>query len=80
MTGQHTEWAAWFAGPLQIKPGSTVGLPEDFDPGERFGLRNEKDGVQLLRRGQQLLTEYQRRLAAQDTHRVLVMLQAIDGG
>ena len=55
-------------------------LPEDFDPGDRFGLDKKKDGAQLLRRGQQLLEEYQRRLAAQDTYGVLVVLQAVDAG
>lgn len=80
MTTQDTGWAAGFAGPLRVKPGSTVRLPEDFDPGDRFGLHKKKDGVQLLRRGKELLEEYQRRLAAQDTWGVLVVLQAIDAG
>jgi len=80
MTGQGASWAAGFAGPLLVKPGSMVRLPEDFDPGQRFGLRKKKDGAQLLRRGRGLLEEYQRRLAAQDTWGVLVVLQAIDAG
>ncbi len=80
MTDQDTDWAPGFAGPLRVKPGSTVRLPEDFDPGDRFGLDKKKDGAQLLRRGQQLLEEYQRRLAAQDTYGVLVVLQAVDAG
>jgi len=57
-----------------------VRLPDDFDPGERFGLHKKKDGAHLLRRGKDLLAEYQRRLAAQDTWGVLVVLQAIDAG
>ena len=80
MSDQDTDWAPGFAGPLRVKPGSTVHLPEDFDPGERFGLHKKKDGAQLLRRGKDLLEEYQRRLAAQDTYGVLVVLQAIDAG
>ncbi|MFI5062894.1 MAG: polyphosphate kinase 2 family protein [Streptosporangiales bacterium] len=67
-------------GRLRVKPGSTVRLPDDFDPGERFGLHKKKDGAHLLRRGKDLLAEYQRRLAAQDTWGVLVVLQAIDAG
>ncbi|MDQ2877386.1 MAG: polyphosphate kinase 2 family protein [Actinomycetota bacterium] len=80
MTGQHAGWAAGLTGPLRVKPGSTVRLPEDFDPGDRLGLHKKKDGAQLLRRGKELLEEYQRRLAAQDTWGVLVVLQAIDAG
>ena len=80
MTGQDTGWAPGFAGHLRVKPGSTVRLPEDFDPGERFGLHKKKDGARLLQRGAGLLTEYQRRLAAPDTWGVLVVLQAIDAG
>jgi len=80
MTGPDTSWAAGLAGPLRIKPGSAVRLPEDFDPGDRLGLRKKKDGAQLLGRGKELLEEYQRRLAAQDTWGVLVVLQAIDAG
>ena len=80
MTGQDTDWAAGFTEPLRVKPGSTVQLPDDFDPGERFGLHKKKDGARLLGRGKDLLTEYQRRLAAQDTYGVLVVLQAIDAG
>jgi PPK2 family polyphosphate:nucleotide phosphotransferase len=80
MTGQDTGWAAGLAGPLRVKPGSTVRLPDDFDPGGRLGLHKKKDGARLLRQGKELLTEYQRRLAAQDTYGVLVVLQAIDAG
>ena len=80
MTDHDTDWAPGFAWSLRVKPGSTVRLPEDFDPGERFGLHKQKDGAQLLRRGKDLLEEYQRRLAAQDTWGVLVVLQAIDAG
>ena len=66
--------------PLRVKPGSRVRLPDGFDPGDRFGLHKKKDGARLLQRGAGLLEEYQRRLAAQDTYGVLVVLQAIDAG
>jgi PPK2 family polyphosphate:nucleotide phosphotransferase len=80
MTDQDSRWAPGFAGRLRVKPGSTVQLPDGFDPGERFGLHKKKDGAQLLRRVKALLADYQRRLAAQDTYGVLVVLQAIDAG
>ena len=58
MTGQDTGWASGFAGPLRVKPGSTVRLPDDFDPGDRCGLHKKKDGARLLQRGTGLLTVY----------------------
>ncbi|MDQ2707106.1 MAG: polyphosphate kinase 2 family protein [Actinomycetota bacterium] len=80
MTCRHAGWAPGFAEPLRVKPGCTVRLPEGFDPANRLGLYKKKDGARLLRRGTGLLEEYQRRLAAQDTYGVLVVLQAIDVG
>jgi PPK2 family polyphosphate:nucleotide phosphotransferase len=73
-----TSWVPGFVEPLRVKPGSKVTLAKDFDPAERFGVAKKKDGVQLLRRGVQLLAEYQDRLAAQGTCAVLVVLQGID--
>jgi PPK2 family polyphosphate:nucleotide phosphotransferase len=65
---------------LRVKPGSTVRLPKDFDPGFTGGLGREGERVaqEMLRGGVQLLAEYQDRLAAQDTHAVLVILQGLD--
>ena len=80
MTGQDTEWPAGLDGPLRVKPGTAVRLPDGFDPGDRLGLHKGEDGARLLRQGRELLTEYQRRLAAQDTYEVLMVLQAIDAG
>lgn len=68
---------ASFIEPFRVSPGSTVKLARDFDPGFKAGI-DKKDGVDLLRDGIELLTEYQARLAAQDTHGVLVVLQALD--
>ena len=78
MTDQHAGWIEGLVGPVQVKPGSSVDLAEDFDPGARFGVRKKKDGQELLRQGVKLLAEYQDRLAAQDTYGVLVVLQALD--
>ncbi|MFG2953107.1 polyphosphate kinase 2 family protein [Streptomyces sp. NPDC048291] len=71
---------AEFIEPLRVKPGSRVRLAEDFDPGFRAGIRKKQDGVELLRGGIELLADYQRRLAAQDTYGVLFCLQALDAG
>ena len=78
MSDPDTGWVAGLVEPLRVKPHSTVTLPGDFDPRERFGVAKKKDGAALLRRGVELLAAYQDRLAAQDTYGVLVVLQAID--
>jgi PPK2 family polyphosphate:nucleotide phosphotransferase len=67
-----------FVAPLRVKPGSKVVLSKDFDPAYKHGLKKKREGVALLQEGVQLLTEYQSRLAAQDTWGVLVVLQALD--
>ncbi len=64
--------------PLRVKPGRQVTLPDDFDPGDTAGFVKKKDADETLRRGVELLAEYQERLAAQDTWGLLVILQAID--
>ncbi len=66
--------------PLRVKPGSKVNLGKDFDPGYKADFVKKKDGIELLQNGIELLADYQRRLAAQDTHGVLVCLQALDAG
>jgi PPK2 family polyphosphate:nucleotide phosphotransferase len=66
--------------PLRVKPGSKVRLAKDFDPGYRGGVVHKRDGVELLQRGVQLLTEYQERLFAQDVYVLLVILQSLDAG
>ena len=78
MTDLVGGWPAGFVRPLRVKPGSTVTLPKDFDPRERFGLRKGADAVRLLQQGIGLLAEYQDRLAAQRSYGVLVVLQGID--
>jgi PPK2 family polyphosphate:nucleotide phosphotransferase len=69
-----------FIKPLRVEPGTKVKLERDFDPGFKAGIKNKKDGVSLLEHGVQLLSDYQARLAAQGTHGVLVVLQALDAG
>ena len=67
-----------FVALLRVKPGSRVNLARDFDPAFKAGVVKKKDGVALLEEGIALMSEYQARLAAQDTWGVLVVLQALD--
>ncbi|MBV8431949.1 MAG: hypothetical protein JO244_12330, partial [Solirubrobacterales bacterium] len=67
-----------FVARLRVKPGSHVNLVKDFDPAFKAGVKKKKDGVALLEEGVQLMSEYQARLAAQDTWGVLVVLQALE--
>jgi PPK2 family polyphosphate:nucleotide phosphotransferase len=78
MSNLEVRWVAGLVGPLRVRPGSEVRLARDFDPGARFGVRKKADGARLLKRGVELLAEYQGRLAAQDTYAVLVVLQGMD--
>jgi PPK2 family polyphosphate:nucleotide phosphotransferase len=64
--------------PLRVKPGSKVQLPRDFDPAYKTPGLDKKRAVELLKEGISLLSDYQDRLAAQGTHGVLVVLQALD--
>jgi len=67
-----------FIEPFRVRPGSKVTLGKDFDPAFKAGVKKKKQGVALLAEGVRLLSEYQARLAAQDTWGVLVVLQAMD--
>ena len=62
-----------FIAPFRVKPGSKVTLAKDFDPAFKAGIKKKKEGTELLAEGVRLLTEYQARLAAQDTWGVLVV-------
>ena len=64
--------------PLRVTPGRRVTLEKHFDPGYKAGFLNKEQGTELLAQGVELLSEYQERLAAQDTHGVVVVLQALD--
>ncbi|GAA3080298.1 polyphosphate kinase 2 family protein [Pseudonocardia yunnanensis] len=80
MTGKQARRIAEFIEPLRVRPGRRVNLAKDFDPSFRpLGLRR-KNSVGLLDQGIALLADYQRRLAAENTHGVLLCLQALDAG
>jgi PPK2 family polyphosphate:nucleotide phosphotransferase len=74
----NAEKIAKFIEPLRVKPGAAVVLAKDFDPGYTGHLANKRDAAEDIQRGVELLADYQMRLAAQDTHGVLVCLQALD--
>jgi PPK2 family polyphosphate:nucleotide phosphotransferase len=65
---------------LRVKPGANVNVAQDFDPAftADFGKDDADKAQELLEQGIALLTEYQDRLAAQDTHALLVVLQGLD--
>lgn len=80
MADHGAERMAELIRPLLVTPGTRVTLPGDFDPGYKADFLRKKDGAALLRQGVKLLAEYQARLAAQTTHGLLVVLQALDAG
>ncbi len=67
-----------FIEPFRVDPGAKVRLAKDFDPAFRGGLHKKREGVELLEEGIGLLSDYQARLAAQDSWGVLLVLQALD--
>jgi PPK2 family polyphosphate:nucleotide phosphotransferase len=78
MADERRKRVAEFIAPFRVKPGSRVVLSRDYDPSFKAGVKKKKEGVVLLAEGVRLLTEYQARLAAQDSWGVLVVLQALD--
>jgi PPK2 family polyphosphate:nucleotide phosphotransferase len=78
MPSDRDERIADFVEPFRVEPGSEVSLEEDFDPRFKSGLGSKKQGKELLARGIDLLAEYQSRLYAENTHGVLIVLQALD--
>jgi PPK2 family polyphosphate:nucleotide phosphotransferase len=75
---EQRERIAELIAPLRVKPGSKVTLSKDFDPGYKADSVKKTDSAGLLATGVELLSDYQARLAAQDTWGVVVCLQALD--
>ena len=67
-----------FIEPFRAEPGRKVHLPHDFDPTEVTRHASKHEKKQALASAIDLLSEYQMRLAAQDTYGVVVVLQAMD--
>jgi PPK2 family polyphosphate:nucleotide phosphotransferase len=65
------------AAPLKVAPGREVSLRHDYDPGYTAQVDRKQAGS-LLSDSVRLLSDYQDRLAAQDTYGLLVVLQGID--
>jgi PPK2 family polyphosphate:nucleotide phosphotransferase len=78
VTRRQQKRLAEFAAPFRVAPGKRVTLPKDFDPAFKAGITSKKAGVELLAQGVEMLSEYQARLAAQDTYGLLIVLQAMD--
>jgi PPK2 family polyphosphate:nucleotide phosphotransferase len=66
--------------PLRLRPGATVSLADDFDPGFTGQVTGKKQGKKLLKNAVKVISDYQRRLAAEERHGVLVVIQALDAG
>ena len=78
MTDTSVERIAQLSKLFRVAPGSHVTLARDFDPAFKADFLNKKAGKKLHRQGVKILAAYQERLAAQDTHGVLLCLQALD--
>jgi PPK2 family polyphosphate:nucleotide phosphotransferase len=63
---------------LRVAPGSKVVLARDHDPAFKAGWLAKRDGAAHLKLSVEMLSEYQDRLAAQDTYGLLIVLQGID--
>ena len=78
MSRAEPQWISELIESLRVTPGSKVTLSKDFDPRYTADFVEKKDAQRLLAEGVQLLSAYQERLAAQDTHGLLLCLQALD--
>jgi len=63
--------------PLLVPPGKKISL-KDYDPGYTSDLVKKEDAAALLQKGVQLLSDYQDKLYAQNTHALLIIFQAMD--
>ncbi|HEX6663744.1 MAG TPA: PPK2 family polyphosphate kinase [Gaiellaceae bacterium] len=69
-----------FIAPFRVAPSSDVVLRRDFDPANTGDFFTEEESKGLLKTGIEMLDGFQKRLAAQDTYGVLMVLQALDAG
>ncbi len=66
--------------PLRVRPGATVRLADDFDPDDTAEVKGKKAGKKLLKTAVKIISDYQRRLAAEERRGLLVVIQALDAG
>lgn len=68
-----------FIRPFIVPPGNKkISLKRGYDPRYTAEFVTKEDGAQILQRDVQLLAEYQDKLYAQNTHALLIILQAMD--
>src|SRR5271156_3227789 len=78
MSDANGAWVSDLVGALRVRPGTRVTVPKDFDPAYQADFIAKRDRATILSEGVQLLASYQNRLAAQETHGVLLCLQGLD--
>ncbi len=78
MGGATPRWIDHLVHELRVPPGTKVDVSKDFDPAATSDVVEKKRADTLLEESVSLLAAYQDRLAAQDTHGVLLCLQALD--
>jgi PPK2 family polyphosphate:nucleotide phosphotransferase len=78
MSPKEAAWIGELVRTLEVKPGSKVTLPADFDPASTADFVEKKESARLLAESVQLLAAYQDRLAAEGVHALLLCLQALD--
>ncbi len=78
MSQGKPQWVRELVRLLRVEPGTTVRLGENFDPAFVADFVGKKDAPTLLKESVKLISSYQVRLAAQDTHGLLLCLQGLD--
>jgi PPK2 family polyphosphate:nucleotide phosphotransferase len=79
MSGISASDAAAISRRLRVEPGTKVDLGH-YDTRDTLGFERPRDAKELLHEAADVLAEYQRRLAAQDSDSLLVVFQAMDAG
>jgi len=78
MSGTQQERILRVGEELRLPPGATVSLAHDFDPADTGEVAGKKQGKKLLKTAVKAISDYQRLLAAEERHGVLVVIQALD--
>jgi PPK2 family polyphosphate:nucleotide phosphotransferase len=63
---------------LVVEPGSTISLKKDYDPGYTADFLDKGEAKDLHEEGIKKLTELQDKLYAQNSHALLIVIQAMD--